>query len=269
MVAERDPRTVNVKSERVDPRDRVRDRVDPNFYETRKHDPNSSSGSGSGKKDKGVTGSEKVEKAFKFVDNVIDLLFLVGSKFILSVWNIARNVILHTTGITLSIAKTFQIQLLISFWVFVAFVIIFLTASGWIYMGVAASPKLEAYGIMLTPTWGGLIFLGIGLVLNVQQFQGSLWQIKTSVANAWNAASEGKTDLKTAATKPKNFLVAKERRETKQSQFLEMFIQVVYHVLMGTDVMRAIPTMFAMLVLPEKAMIKVATQLMLIEHKLM
>lgn len=216
-----------------------------------------------------VSATKKIENFFDFIHKVWDMLALTIVRISLLIWHILTSIVLGATSLIMAMVKSFDVRLLISFWVLVALLVCTATLFGWYYMGWSVAPNLETmFNIDIKRNDMGIISTIIGLALNFQQVQGSLWQIKKSVAKAWHEAGEGKNNLATAATKPKSYLVAKMKRDTYFGWFLEMAIQCVYHGIMRNNIITSLGAMLIMLILPEKLIVKAAHQLQFIENNL-
>jgi hypothetical protein len=182
---------------------------------------------------------------------------------------IIKVTLTHFVELLMTAMKSLDMRFYIAFWVGVAAVTIACTASGWWYMGWTITPKLASLAnIRTSRLFVALIFLAIGLGLNMLQMKASIWQIKNSVAKAWHEADGAKADMATAANKPKSFLVAKMKTESLQCIGLEFLVQIIYHVLMGTSFVAAFPVILLMLFAPVKVVIRCAHELQAIEHKL-
>ena len=113
----------------ADPRNQdPRDRGTPNNH-------NGSSSKSSNSSSSSVSATKKIENFFDFIHKIWDMLALTVVRTILLIWHIITSTVLGATSLIMAMVKSFDVRLLISFWVLVALLVCVATLLGWYFMG--------------------------------------------------------------------------------------------------------------------------------------
>lgn len=224
---------------------------------------------GTGRKGLDVEATKKkIDNVFGFLHGIFEIIYHTIFKIFFLIWHVVQGFIIHFAKFVSAITKTFEAVFLTSFWVFFALAVCVATLWGWWFMGGTLSDRVAIWNIKWDPTWCSWASLVLGFALNAQQVQTQLWQIKKDVANIWEKCKDGKADLATASTNHVSFLVAKSKKDTQVSQFIEAFIQMVYGIILGIPLWGWLPYLLATLVLPEKVITHAARQIQMLDARI-
>lgn len=212
---------------------------------------------------------DKINNGFKFVGDILDLIFHFIYKTFLTLWNVFKGFMQYTVELFLQVMSSFDSRFQVAFWLFFAIGVCIVTLVGWFTIGWLVALRLKEIGLM-TVSAGivGTVFFIVGFAFNALQVNNQIWQMSQDSAKIWASADGGKVDLSTASTDRKKFLSAKSKLMARRSQFAEFFVQFGSAVFLKNNLLVAAIYTAAGLVLPEMLLTWSANQIEMLKLKM-
>ena len=211
---------------------------------------------------------KKIDGVIGFLQNIVEIIYHALFKFAFLLWSVCQGFLIYFARFVSKVASTFEATFLTAFWVFFALAVCVATLWGWWFMGGLLAERVAIWNIKWDPIVCSWVSLIVGFAINSQQVQTQLWQIKADVASIWDKVKDGKADLGTAARDQKSFLVAKAKKDTQISQFLECFIQMIYGAILNIPLWGWLPYLLGTLLIPEMCITHAARQVKMLDLRL-